>query len=226
MPQPHDIFIGYDDRLVYEGFAALISSRETYNVIGGAKNGEEVFKRLKFKLPKIILVELGIPNSKAIDYLRELHKEYPIPKKILISSICNNGKISKIMETGLDSFILKSCNKEDLFNALAHVEDNKQFYCSVVTSLLLKEYKGYKDQNNGLLTNREMSVLRRLVNGNSNKQIAYELEINESTVKTHRKNLMDKIGASNLLTLVRYACRNNLIDYGMDSFCLSCPYRQ
>lgn len=221
-----DIFIGYDDKLVYEGFSALISTRDSYNVIGGAANGTEVLKRLKFKIPEIIIIEVSVPNSKAIDYLNEIHTEYPLSKIMLITALCNNGKVSKILESGITSFILRSCNKEDLFNALAHLVEGKNYYCSSVTNQLMKEYHKSQILQNGPLTNREMTILRRLVDGNSNKEIAYNLHINESTVKTHRKNIMDKIGAKSLLTLVRYACRNNLIDYGMDSFCLSCPYKQ
>ena len=220
-----DIFIGYDDKLVFEGLAAMISVKPSYNVLGGAKNGEDVFKRLKFELPKVIVIEVGIPTTANIEYLIDLNTQYPHPKIMLISSVCNNGNISKIMDTGIQSFILKSCNREDFFNALSHMDDNKKYYCSTITQLLLKEYHDMKDKSNGVLTLRELDVLKGLVNGSTNKEIANDLLINESTVKTHRKNLMNKIGAGNLFSVVRYACRHKLIDFGMDSFCLGCPYR-
>ena len=223
---PTDIFIGYDDKLIYEGMASMLYTKPAYNVLGGAKNGEDVFKRLKFENPKVIIIELGIPSKANIEYLKQINVEHPIPKTMLISSICNNGNISKIMDTGIQSFMLKSCNKEDFFNALSHLEDNKKYYCSTITQMLLKEYHDMKDKEISLLTPRELDVLRGLVKGITNKEISINLNINESTVKTHRKNLMNKVGAGNLFSLVRYACRNKLIDFGMDSFCLGCPYRQ
>jgi DNA-binding NarL/FixJ family response regulator len=223
---PIDIFIGYDDKLVYEGIAAILSAKPSYNVLGGAPNGEDVFKRLKFELPKVIIIEMGIPTTANIEYLTDLNKGYPHPKKMLISSLCNNGNISKIMDTGIHSFILRNCNREDFFNALSHLDDNKKYYCSTITQMLLKEYHDMRNEDNRLLTQRELDVLKGLVNGNSNKEISIDLQINESTVKTHRKNLMNKVGAGNVFSLVRYACRNKLIDFGMDSFCLGCPYRQ
>jgi DNA-binding NarL/FixJ family response regulator len=130
------------------------------------------------------------------------------------------------MDTGIHSFILRNCNKEDFFNALSHLDDNKKYYCSTITQMLLQEYHDMKNEGSRLLTQRELDVLKGLVNGNTNKDISSDLKINESTVKTHRKNLMNKVGAGNLFSLVRYACRNKLIDFGMDSFCLGCPYRQ
>jgi NarL family two-component system response regulator LiaR len=223
---PTDIFIGYDDKLVYEGLASMLSAKPTYNVIGGAKNSEDVFKRLKFENPKVIIIELGVPTTANIEYLNNLNTQHPHPKIMLISSVCNNGNISKIMDSGIQSFILKSCNREDFFNALSHIDENKKYYCSTITQMLLKEYHDMKNKSNGVLTQRELDVLKGLVNGNTNKEISFKLQINESTVKTHRKNLMNKVGAGNLFSLVRYACRNKLMDFGMDSFCLGCPYRQ
>jgi len=222
---PTDIFIGYEDRLIYEGFAALLSTRSDLNVLGGARNGDDVFNRLKFTSPKILIVEISIPNAKYIRYLHDLHAEYPSVNVLLISNLCNHGNISRVMETGIISFILKGCTKEDLYNAISHIEEGKKYYCSTITQLLLKEYREMQNEENRILTRREKEVLRRLINGNTNKEISRELMINESTVKTHRKNLMEKIGADNLLSLVRYACRNNLVDFGEDSFCLSCPYK-
>lgn len=223
---PLDIFIAYDNRLFYEGLTTLISSKPSFNVTGGAENGMEVFKRLKINKPDIIIIELEFPNKRSIEYLKKLNDQFPNQKTMLISAICNNGNISAVMDTGLSSFILKKCNKEDLFNAIEHVAEDKKFYCSVVTQFLLKEYRSLQDSDKQLLTHREIQILQKLVNGNSNKEISNELNISESTVKTHRKNLMNKVGAYNLLTLVRYACRSNLIDFGKESFCLSCPYKQ
>ena len=226
MTNPTDIFIGYEDRLIYEGFAALISTRSDLNVLGGAKNGDEVLNRLKFISPKILIVEISIPNSKNISYLHDLHSDFPLVNILLISNLCNHGNISKVMETGIISFILKDCTREDFYNAISHILEGKKYYCSTITQLLLKEYREMQNDDNRVLTRREKEVLRRLVNGNTNKEISSELLINESTVKTHRKNLMEKIGADNLLSLVRYACRNSLVDFGEDTFCLSCPYKQ
>ena len=120
---PLDILIGYDDKLIYEGLASLLSSKSSYNVMCGVRNGEDLFKRIKINEPKIIIIELGVPNKIAVEYLKNLHSEYPFIQLMLISSICNNGNISSVMESGISSFLLKNCNKEDLFNAIDHLED-------------------------------------------------------------------------------------------------------
>jgi DNA-binding NarL/FixJ family response regulator len=223
---PIDIFIGYDNRLFYDGLASLISSKPTYNVIGGAENGEDTVRRLKIKPGEIVVIELEFPTNRSIEYLANLHYEFPDQRMVLISAICNNGNISAVMDTGIDAFILKKCNREDLYNTLEHAAEGKKYYCATVTQFLLKEYRTLSHDNKQLLTQREIQILQKLVNGNSNKSISEDLEISESTVKTHRKNLMHKVGAYNLLSLVRYACRSNLIDFGNDSFCASCPYKQ
>ena len=223
---PLDILIGYDDKLIYEGLASLLSSKSSYNVMCGVRNGEDLFKRIKINEPKIIIIELGVPNKIAVEYLKNLHSEYPFIQLMLISSICNNGNISSVMESGISSFLLKNCNKEDLFNAIDHLEDGKKYFCSTITQFLLKEYQEFKHSEDEFLTHRELEVLQNLVVGDSNKEIAANLKISESTVKTHRKNLMAKMGTNNLISLVRYACRNNLIEFGLEPSCVGCPYKQ
>jgi len=220
-----DIFIGYDNRLFYDALANLISSKDSYNVLGGIENGENVLEKLKLNRADIILIELEFPNTKSIKYLEKLHAEFPDRKILLVAPICNNGNTSTVIDTGINAFILKKCNREDLFNAIDHVAENKKYFCSNITQHLLKEYHSLKDTDKQLLSQREIEILKKLVNGNSNKKISIELGISESTVKTHRKNLMGKIGAYNQISLVRYACRNNLIEFGADTFCLSCPYK-
>jgi len=221
----NDIFIGYDNRLFYDALANLISSKDQYNVVGGVENGDKLLAQIKMNEAEIIIIELEFPNSKSIEYLKSLNTEFPDRKVILIAPICRNGNTATIIETGICGFILKKCNREDLFNALEHVIENKKYFCSNITQHILKEYHSLKESDKQLLSNREIQILQKLVNGHSNKKRASDLSISESTVKTHRKNLMSKIGAYNLLTLVRYACRNNLIEHGRDTFCLSCPYK-
>ena len=220
-----DVFIGYDNRLFYDALASLISSKDQYKVLGGLENGDKVLEQLKLNHADVILIELEFPNKKSIEYLKTLTTEFPDRKILLIAPICHNGNTSIVIETGICGFILKKCNREDLFTAIDHVAEDMKYFCSNITQHILKEYHNLKESDKQLLSHREIQILQKLVNGNSNKKIAYELTISESTVKTHRKNLMSKVGAYNLLTLVRYACRNNLIEHGRDSFCLSCPYK-
>ena len=223
LPQAH-IVIGYNNRLISESLSALISNKPFYQVTGLIRNGPDFFKQLLNKKADFILIEEDIPNLTTLEYLEKIGEEFPLMKIMLIANTVNNGYVGKLMNAGLSAFILKSCGKEDLYSALTKIAEGKKFFCSTITQLLLKEYTGRDDDAHMTLTNRELHVLKHLVNGYANKEIASELKISESTVKTHRKNLMAKFGAQNLINLVRYACRENLVDFEKSSICISCPY--
>ena len=90
---PTDIFIGYDNRLFYDGLASLISLKSEYNVVGGAENGDDTIRRLKINPCEIIVIELEFPTNRSIEYLSSIHVEFPDQKIVLISAICNNGNI-------------------------------------------------------------------------------------------------------------------------------------
>lgn len=206
------IIIGYNNKLISESLSSLILHKPFYQVNALIPNGPELIKQLKYKTADYILIEEDMPNFTTIEYLEQIRDAYPLKKIILIANTCNNGYTSKLMSCGLSAFLLKSCAKEDFYIALSKIAEGKKFFCSTITQLLLKEYSEKEDEQSMSLTPRELHVLKYLVNGRTNKEIAVELKISESTIKTHRKNLMTKFGVNNLIGLVKYAYQENLID--------------
>ena len=96
--------------------------------MGGVENGEKILELIKLNTAEIIIIELEFPNKKSIEYLKTLIAEFPDRKVLLIAPICHNGNTSTVIDTGVSGFILKKCNREDLFNALEHVAEDKK-YC-------------------------------------------------------------------------------------------------
>ncbi len=212
LPRTH-IVIGYNNKLISESICSLIMHKPFYQVNGILPNGPELIKQLKYKTADYVLIEEDNPNFTTIEYLEKIREEYPLKKIILIANTSNNGYTSKLMSCGLSAFLLKTCCKEDFYIALSKIGEGKKFFCSTITQLLLKEYKDKEEEPPKSLTNREIQVLKCLVYGHTNKEIAYELKVSESTIKTHRKNLMEKFGAKNLIGLMRYAQHENLLDF-------------
>lgn len=218
------IIIGYNNKLISESLCSLILHKPFYQVNALIPNGPELIKQLKYKTADYILIEEDTPNFTTIEYLQEIREEYPLKKIILIATTCGNGYTSRLMDSGLSAFLLKSCTKEDFYIALAKIGEGKKFFCSIITQLLLKEYKEKEKEPPMSLTNREMQVLKCLVYGHTNKEIARELEISESTVKTHRKNLMGKFGTNNLIGLMRYASQENLLNFDSEEMKKCCTF--
>jgi DNA-binding NarL/FixJ family response regulator len=220
-----DIYIGYNERLINEGICSLINTHQEYNIIGSCLNGDELLKSLKnFKIG-VLIVELGYPNKCNLKYIAKLKANYPQIKLLLITSFFKQGIINNFIDLGVEGYILKQCTTKDLYSAIDNLANNENYFCSSVTQLLLKEFQDLNVGKNEFLTAREIEVMKFLIDGLSNFAIAKKLRISLYTVKTHRKNIMDKFGSKNMISMIRYACRENLIDHDNGFFCLSCPYK-
>ena len=220
----HQIVIAYTQKLCCEGLESLIDSSEDFAITGIIPVSElEEFLKSKNSF-EILIVELKYPSKRDLDFMIHLKKKFSPVRIMLISLQAGSDLSSKLIESGIDSYILKSCSKTDLFAALNNMVNDKSFFCSEIIKTILSTNGNSNKMLEVDLTLRETEILSLLVAGNTNIQIAKELMLSENTVKTHRKNILTKFGVNNLIGMIRYACRARLLDYGNDGFCAGCPH--
>ena len=218
--------IGYHNRLCAEGLKCMIEENDHYLVTDMIANGRNLIKSLKLKKDDLLIIDLVYPGCDSIEYLNAIKRISKNLKILLISDLILNGMLSDLLNTGIEGYILHTCSKRDLHSAILKVLENEHYICTTITAQLFRKLDQNSNQNSKFnLTVREKEVLGLLIKMNSNKSIASQLHISELTVKTHRKNIMKKFGSKNLLSLVRYACRENLINGKNDDFCRGCPHR-
>ena len=217
--------IGYHNRLCAEGLKSLITESDQYDSIDVLENGPNLIQSIKSNKYKILIIDMVYPGCDSIEYIKEIKRINKTIKILMISDLIQNGMFSDLLNTGIEGYLLHTCSKRDLDTAIAKLLDNERYICTSITSQIFSK----NDQNSNApilsLTAREKEILSLLIKMKSNKFIATELNISELTVKTHRKNIMHKFGSKNLLSLVRYACRENLINGKDDDFCKGCPHR-
>ena len=223
--QIHKISIGYTTRLFSDGLEAIIDRFENFTVEFTSPIGKELFNKLaNNSFEQILILQVNCPSTRDLDQIKKLIESYPLVKILFLSLLPRTNIGCELIESGISGYLLKSCAKEDLFSALNKISENKPYICSDITQNLFTGKKKDQDKKEYDLTDREKEVLSMLVSSHTNKQIASKLNLSENTVKTHRRNIHTKFGVSNLLGMVRYACRSNLIDFGDDGYCLVCPY--
>lgn len=221
----HKISIAYTTRLFSDGLEAIIERFEDFSVVSAIPIGKELFNKLSNNsFDQILILQVNCPSSRDLDHITNLIEAYPHVKVLLISLLPRTDIGIELIESGISGYLLKSCTKKDLSSALYKITENKPYICSEITQNLFKGKKKDHDKKEYDLTDREKEVLSMLVSSHTNKQIASKLNLSENTVKTHRRNIYTKFGVSNLLGMVRFACRSNLIDFGDDGYCLVCPY--
>jgi len=122
------------------------------------------------------------------------------------------GMIKNLIQLGVDGYLVKNSGKEAMLKAIRDVFSNKQVFSPEVTlSLLGKPSDEESDKNNIDLTEREIEILRLIVDGFSNKEIGEKLFISHRTVDTHRTNMMKKLGVNNVAGLISFAIRNKMV---------------
>jgi len=218
------VLFGYSMKLFCDGLECMVQSFNGFELRGSLPFGKEltVFLKLSNNID-ILFVEIMCPTRNDLEIIKEIMKISPLVKIFLISNR-PQGKIStELIDAGISAYLLKSCNKQDLLSALEKIIDNKNYYCTEITKAILLANNHSNNTQQINLSEREEEVLGLLINCNTNKQIAENLSLSENTIKTHRRNIHAKFGVNNLIGMVRYACRANLISHGTDDYCKYCP---
>lgn len=220
----HPILIGYTHKMVSDGLEAIIDKTEEFTV----KYSIAIEKLSEFLLSishfEIIIVELNYPNHGNLNFLTQMKARYPDIWIILLSRQPSVDLGKKLINSGINAFLLKTGSKYDLFAALYKVVNGKKYFSSDLIRTVLSKNDCLHQSPEINLTPREAEVLGLLVNCKTNINIAKELGLSENTVKTHRKKILEKFGVNNIFGMIRYACRSRLIDYGPDGFCTGCPH--
>lgn len=210
------INITYNHLLWADSLQSLIEQHESYHVSHVIYSNK--IRNLNTRKSSITIVEATYPNAELVELVTHL-KDQNTPV-IVIGYHMDNEFLELLISKGLDAYVLKTCGKQNLFEALRNVNEGKKYFCAPITESLSKRLNHQSDNNK--LTIREKEVLIGLVGLCNNQSIADRLNISEATVRTHRKNIMHKFGTKNYLGLLRYACRNGLLDSPDEQFCVGC----
>ena len=203
------ILIVDDHNLVSEGIARIIISDNKYSVVAQLTNGADAIEFVKNNLVQVVIMDINMPGVDGITATREIKKIVPEIKIIGLSMLSDFGTIHKMLESGADGYLLKNISGDELFTALSQVLEGKTYLNTELQQLFLK---GMRDQKNiPLLTKKEKEVLNLIAAGLTNKDIAIKLKIGEETIKSHRKNIMNKFDIHNAAELVRFAIDHQLI---------------
>lgn len=220
------VIIAYTSRLFSDGLACIINNFEGFTAIRSfALLGSRILDNFPDKTyADILVLEVNCPLKLHLEHIHSLLEAFPNQRIVLLSNLPRPDIGVALIESGISVYMIKSCGKEDLLAAFHKIIEGKPYFCSDITQRLLSTNHKDRQEKEVKLTDREKEILGLLVRSYSNKQIAIRLNLSENTIKTHRKNIHAKFGVSNLIGLVRHACRSNLIDFGDDGFCLVCPY--
>jgi DNA-binding NarL/FixJ family response regulator len=204
-----------DHNLARQGFRAYLETGESeFRVLGEASNGVELLQLIKQSTPDIVLLDLEMPFMNGIETLGVLSEEYPSVKVIILSSHYNEFLMAELMIAGASGYLPKNCFGDELFETIRKVYDEGYFFNGSVSrqvvSTLISDRKIQYLISENILSKREIEVLQQVCSEKQAKEIAAILNISESTVEFHKRNLYTKTQSDSIVGLVKYAIRKGI----------------
>ncbi len=204
-----------DYEIVHKGIASYLIGNEEFELIGGSLSGKELFENLKRKQPDILLLDIKLPGLSGIQIAKVLRKDYPKIKIMFISSNLDQESLDDAIKAGGLGYLSKDVSEEEFLFALTKIKAGESYYSIGIQPTLFQSFtnnaKAKTDNNDGLLTSREIDVLKLIVEGLSLKQVGEQLFISKRTVETHKKNILEKLELKTTVDLVKYAILNGVI---------------
>lgn len=191
--------------LVRAGIRSILQTQNDIEIVGEAEASDEGFEIFKQTRPDVILISLRLRETCAVDEIEKFLQVSPKSKIIVLASHAGDAEISRSLQNGAFGYVLKDVSETDLIKAIRTVAAGKKFVSSDISEILTENF----GQEN--LTPSEERILQLIVAGKSNKQIAFELNVSENTVKTHVKNLFDKLQVSDRTSAATIAIKRGLV---------------
>lgn len=205
MSRPIRVLLVENQPLVRIGITTVFSGEADIELIAEADNGAEGLDLFQRLLPDVTILALRLPDSGAIDDLDRYFADNEKAKIIVLAEQAGDMEITKALRKGALGYLCKDITPDELIKAIRTVDSGKKYIPAEIAGIL--------SENIGkeALTPAETNVLRMIVGGMSNKEIAFARDVSENTVKTHNKNIFEKLGISDRTSAATLAIKRGLV---------------
>jgi DNA-binding NarL/FixJ family response regulator len=194
-----------DHPLLRDGIAALVNVEPDMKLVAEASNGKEAVEKFRLHHPDVTLMDIQMPDVSGIEAITEIQGEYPDARIIVLTTYTGDVQVLRALRAGARAYILKGHVHRELLETIRIVHAGKKRIPPEIAAELAEH--AAEDE----LTTREVDVLRLIAAGNANKQIADQLSIGETTVKSHVTNILSKLGASDRTHAVTIGLKRGII---------------
>jgi DNA-binding NarL/FixJ family response regulator len=195
-----------DHPLFRDGVAALIGNQTDMELVAEASNGREAIELFRKHLPDITLLDLQMPEMSGIDALGAIRAEFPEARIIVLTTHAGDAQVFRAIRAGAMGYLLKALLRKELTDTIRAVNRGQK---RLQPELAVEVAEHAADDT---LTPRELDILRLVALGNANREIAAKLSLSDETVKSHVRNILSKLGASDRTHAVTIAFRRGIIE--------------
>ena len=207
------VLIVDDHAIVREGLRTLLDEETSIEVVGEAANGAEAVTLAKRLKPDVTLMDLVMPELDGIAAIRRLREANPDCRVLVLTSFADDVRVHDAVQAGATGYLLKDVLKQDLLRAIQNAAQGRSTLHPDVQQLLMQQANAAREPKpHDSLTEREMSVLRLIAQGKSNKEIGGTLFLTEGTVKGYISTIFDKLDVEDRTQAALYAVRHKLVE--------------
>lgn len=216
--KPVKIILVEDHRIVRDGIRFLLEEQNEVEIVGEAANGLKALELLEENEVEVAVVDLNMPVMNGLQTTEAILSRFPHVRVLALTMHDDEQNIKGMLKAGASGYVIKNAGVDELVNAIRTIAGGGNYFSAEATRAVMMDLVNPQEEKpaptlplNVTLTDREMEVLKLIVEENTNQEIAEKLFISIRTVDTHRRNLLQKTGARNTAGLVRFAIERGII---------------
>jgi two-component system response regulator DevR len=211
MDTPHIRLVIVDDHsIVREGLCSILNAEPDFQVVGEASNGEEALQVVARTRPDVVLLDLKMPGAPGADVCRDITAKRPETAVIILTAFLDSDMIYRCIQAGAKGYVVKDVERADLKRKIRAAARGEGVLDEKAASPVLERLrKGTAAPVQ--LTEREVTILRHIAEGLTNREIGAQLYLSEATVKDQLRKIMDKFGVEHRISAVIAASKQGLI---------------
>jgi len=213
---PVRVIIADDHPLIRSGLRSLLERNGEFQVVAEASDGAQAIDLASTHKPDLMLIDVGMPRISGTDAAQHISTKFPATRIIMVSMHSDEAYVLRALKAGARGYLLKASPEADVLAAARAVASGHAYFSPAIAKVLVDDYvaeiqrRGAEDSYD-LLSLREKEILKLLVEGNNNRDIADMLHVSLATVETHRNNIFHKLHLHSLPELILYAVRKGLV---------------
>lgn len=208
---PIRLLIVDDHAIVRDGLSAILSQEADFQVVGQAADGRAALEAVERLQPDVVLLDMHMPGKDGVEVCGEISQRFPEVNVVILTAFLDSTIINRCIQAGAKGYMIKDVERTDLKRSIRDIARGEAFLDRRVHSAVIDRLKQADQRSRPVLNERELSILKLMAEGFTNRQIAGKLYVSEGTIKDQLQKIMDKLGATNRVSALYTAAKEGLI---------------
>jgi two-component system nitrate/nitrite response regulator NarL len=206
------VYVGEDHPIYLEGLVRALRQRPEFDVLGSSTDGRQALEEIRRLAPDVAILDENMPGLLGNEVMQAISRDRLATRVVMLSASVDSAVVFRAVANGVSAYLTKDSDRATICDAVAAVARGQTVLAPQVQAGLAGEVRLREHESRPALSQREHEILERTANGLSAPDIARELQISTATVKTHLRNIYDKLGVSERAAAVAEAMRRGLLE--------------